>query len=188
MLGRQQSGNTIIPGDQDRLGSSFLSTRMVIHALEWLQGAARWEFLKCLRYYPFFCRATERFQRDPSVGVAMQRTCLAPHLQNLQLRKAQSPFLSPHSILFSAWLSIIPKSGIISSPDRTSVKKDKNASGAPGIAEIGFRQEIEPISQGSLLFVARMPGKREGIDRGMVVRLQKRGTDVRAPNFHPYVT
>lgn len=162
---------------------------MVFHALEWLQGAARWEFLRCLRYYLFLCRATELFQRDvQSVGVAMQRTCLAPHLQNLQLRKAQSPVLSPRSILFSAWLSIIPKSGIISSPDKTSVKKDKNTSGAPGIAEIGFRQEIEPISQGSLLFVARMPGKREGIDGGMVVRLQKRGTDVRAPNFHPYVT
>lgn len=153
---------------------------MVFHALEWLQGAARWEFLRCLRYYLFLCRATELFQRDvQSVGVAMQ---------NLQLRKAQSPVLSPRSILFSAWLSVIPKSGIISSPDKTSVKKDKNTSGAPGIAEIGFRQEIEPISQGSLLFVARTPGKREGIDGGMVVRLQKRGTDVRAPNFHPYVT
>lgn len=77
---------------------------------------------------------------------------------------------APYSILFPAWLSIIPKSGIISSPDKLSAKKDKNASGAPGIAEIGFKQEIEQISQGHLLLVARMPGKREWIDGGMVVK------------------
>lgn len=165
---------------------------MVIHGLEQLQGVARWELLRYLRYYPVLCRATVWFQTDLSVDVAMQRTCLAPHLQNLQLRKPPRVLVAlmaaPHSILFSAWLSIIPKSGIISSPDRLSVMKDKNASGAPGIAEIGFKQEIKRISQGSLPFVARMPGKREWIDGGMVVRQQKRGTDVRAPHFHFYVT
>lgn len=141
---------------------------MVIHGLERLQGVARWELLRYLRYYPVLCRATVWFHMDLSVDVAMQRTCLAPHLQNLQLRKPPRVLVALmaalHSILFSAWLSIIPKSGIISSPDRLSVMKDKNASGAPGTAEIGFKQEIKLISQGSLPFVARMPGKREWID------------------------
>lgn len=35
----------------------------------------------------FFCRATTWFRMDLSGGVAMQRIYLAPHLQNLQLKK-----------------------------------------------------------------------------------------------------
>lgn len=117
-----QSGNKTIPGGQDRLGSSFLPTLMVIQDLQLLWGGCQVGIFEIFDVLSLLCRATEWFQKDLGVGVAMQRTCLTPHLQKSEIQKTPrvlvSPMPAPHSILFSSWLSIIPKPGIIPSPDR----------------------------------------------------------------------